>query len=240
MKVEDAPRCPRCAARVAEYFPFAELGAASGRDSADRPATDEGLPAAGASVDCGPSAGPGAACGRCAETPLGLDAGFALGDYRGVWQQLVLRLKHGGQELLAYHVGWLLGMHLRRQNWISQVDCLVPFPAHWLRHWKRGHNVAEFLALGARQALSLPVVRGALKFSRRTQKQGMLTVPQRFANMAGALVCHRPGRVCDKHVLLIDDVMTSAASAAEAARAVRKAGARSVRVAVVARGGGRQ
>lgn len=124
----------------------------------------------------------------------------------------------------------------------EQVDCLVPVPLHWWKQWRRGFNQSELLAKVLSQRLGLPVA-DLLKRHVATKAQAGLSAAGRRSNIEGAF------RIKEKikkdkakkpaaglHVMLIDDVMTTGATAAAAARVLRRdAGARRVTVFTLAR-----
>jgi len=107
-------------------------------------------------------------------------------------------------------------------------DAVVPMPLHWRRRWRRGFNQSEILArLVAKERRIL--VLNAVKRVRATAVQAGLTNSNRRKNVAGAFRVSRKTQVAGKRILLIDDVMTTGATAAACASALKRAGARSVR-----------
>jgi ComF family protein len=161
-----------------------------------------------------------------------------LGDYQPPLQQLVIRMKHAGQQPLCMQVGELLGQSVVAAPWASAIDAIVPMPAQWWRRVRRGDNVAALLAMGIAHATGRPLLESALRFVRATAKQGTLTNPQRFDNVHRAMAARRRARLEGRRVVLVDDVMTSGATMAEARRALVGAGVADVYVAIVARGSG--
>jgi len=116
----------------------------------------------------------------------------------------------------------------------SLPDLLIPVPLHNFRMISRGFNQAYELAAYAGRTLDIPVLNNALKRRRNTKAQSGLSRKQRRKNLKGAFYWHgssKPGR----HVVLIDDVMTTGTTVAECARVLKKAGAKRVDVWVAAR-----
>jgi ComF family protein len=115
-----------------------------------------------------------------------------------------------------------------------QFDAVVPVPLHWRRRWTRGFNQSELLAQAIARRCGAPVV-NALTRRRATSAQAGLTHAARRQNVAHAFQARPSRRIEGKRVLLIDDVMTTGATAAACARALRRAGAQSVTLLALAR-----
>jgi ComF family protein len=119
---------------------------------------------------------------------------------------------------------------------------VIPVPMHPVKQRQRGFNHAELLARAAIAELRkrdpkrvLRLEANLLKRVRVTESQAGLTTHQRRQNLRGAFFVPRPAALAGQDVLLIDDVYTSGATARACSRVLRNAGARSVRVATVAR-----
>lgn len=172
-------------------------------------------------------------CSFCRGVGYAFEACTALGRYRGRLRKVVHRFKYYGQKSLAAPLGLLLGSRISRQLQPSAVQFLVPVPLHRQRLLQRGYNQAALLAGAVGKELALPV-REPLKRVKETQSQTGLNKKQRRENLQGAFRCCR-GFPAGSHLLLIDDVFTSGATAQEASRVLKKAGAGKVSVAVLAR-----
>jgi len=112
---------------------------------------------------------------------------------------------------------------------------VVAVPMHWTERFRRGTNPAATMAIAIGTRLELPVFNGALKCVRRLKRQATLTPPERRKNVRGAFRVSRPTKIAGKRVLLVDDVMTTGATAHEVARALLDAGAEAIFVATVSR-----
>jgi ComF family protein len=152
-----------------------------------------------------------------------------LGDYDGPLRRAVRAVKYGGRRRLGATLGGRLGTAVRAAGW--PVGRVAHVPLHPARRRRRGYDQARVVACAAAKRLGAPEVR-ALRRVRATRRQARLHGPQRDANVAGAFAVARMAPV---PVVLIDDVWTTGATARACAAALRVAGARSVRVAVLAR-----
>ena len=116
----------------------------------------------------------------------------------------------------------------------TRPDLLVPVPLHAQRLRERGYNQSLELARRLAPAIGLRIDAAALARARATAAQSELDAAARRRNVRDAFVAD-PARVRDRHIALIDDVATTAATAHECARALKLAGARDVSVYVIAR-----
>jgi ComF family protein len=170
--------------------------------------------------------------GRCALCRLGVsgfDAVYSYGSYEGALRKLIHLFKYGGVQPLARVFGNWMAIALPREQ---QFDLIVPMPLHWLRRWQRRYNQAGLLAREVSRRWNVPV-KSAVKRRRATAPQAGLTNSKRRLNVSGAFVAKT--RLDGLHVLLVDDVLTTGASAAACARALKRAGARRVTVLALAR-----
>lgn len=116
----------------------------------------------------------------------------------------------------------------------EEFDIIVPVPLHPKRSRERGFNQAALLSRGLARHLALPVRENVLARIRRTAPQVGLADSERRSNVRGAFQCRRRA-ITEQRVLLIDDVMTTGATAASATEALMSGGALRVSVLTVAR-----
>jgi ComF family protein len=148
---------------------------------------------------------------------------------------LVHSLKYGDRLDLAPMMGrWLC--HAGREL-LAEADALVPVPLHWRRRWARRFNQSAMLAAAVSAASGVPVASGALKRVKATVQQVGLSRTERAANVQGAFRVPPDGKsaVVGRRLVLVDDVLTSGATAEGCARALLRAGAANVDVLVFAR-----
>lgn len=111
-------------------------------------------------------------------------------------------------------------------------DLLVPLPLHWWRRWRRGYNQSALLAQYLSQRLNIPY-QHALTKTRRGRSQKQLSRRERLRNLKGSFAIRAP--LAGKRIALIDDVMTTGATAETACKTLKAAGAKTVEVWVLAR-----
>jgi ComF family protein len=185
-----------------------------------------------------PPVATGVDCPRCRNRKYHFRAVLALGIYQGPLREAVIRMKQRAHEPLTLCMGALLADVLRPQIDQLQPDVLAPIPTHWIKRMLRGVNGPDLLVEGIESRLKYPALPDLLTCRRRTRKQGTLMPAERLANVRNAFAANRGYDIGDTHVLLVDDIMTTGATASEAARTLRAAGAARVTVAVIARGVG--
>lgn len=177
-------------------------------------------------------------CPRCRKRRYAFQAAVALGIYRDRLREAVIRMKQRVHEPLTISMGYLLAETLSESVRSHQPEILVPVPTYWWKRLRRGVNGPELLAEALGSRLSIPAMKGLLYSRRSTKKQGTLLPVERLRNVRGAFGVKRRWDLQGASVMLIDDIMTTGATASEAARTLRKAGASRVTVLVVARGVG--
>jgi ComF family protein len=177
--------------------------------------------------------GDGAVCADCARERRSWDRARAVLRYDKNSRRLVLMLKHGDQT----HLADAFGRWMRRAGAevLDGADVIVPVPLHWTRLFARRYNQAGLLAHAIHAAGGPPVAPDWLVRRRRTPSQSRMGAAARARNVGGAFAL-RPGTsVAGKRVVVVDDVLTSGATAEECARVLRRAGAGFVGVLTLAR-----
>jgi len=165
------------------------------------------------------------------EGSRGFDAAYSYGGYEGPLRDLVHLFKYRRVRSLEKPLGRMVALALPREE---QVDLIIPVPMHWWRKWNRGFNQAELLARVVARRTGIPAAR-VLKRGRRTPAQAGLSLAQRRDNLTGAFRVPVRKRVEGRRVLLVDDVLTTGATASACAAALKRAGARSVVLLTLAR-----
>jgi ComF family protein len=186
----------------------------------------------------GPFAVVGGRCRACRQERFSFEQVVRLGPYDGLLREVILRLKHQRGEGMAELLGECWGEHAASQFEALHADVIVPVPLHWLRRWRSGYNQSAALSRGLAMRLHLPCHSSWLRRVRNTPQQTSQTPAGRKANVRGAFRARHGTAVKGRSILLVDDVMTTGATASEAARALRAAGASRVVAAVLARAQG--
>lgn len=223
------PRCPLCGGAIAE-----QGGLCAGCwDTLEVP----GEPACPC---CARPMGQGGGglkepCGFCRIDPPAHSGIHAATLYNDASRHLILRFKHGGKIALARLLGKL--MAARTPTLDDVAPLLIPVPLHRWRLWGRGYNQAALLARElARHGKGELLVDGLIRH-KRTPSLGGLGQHERRKALEGAIMVRkgRIGRIAGRHVLLVDDVLTSGATSDACVAALLSAGAESVKIVCFAR-----
>lgn len=188
-----------------------------------------------------PVAAERAACGQCSDSPPPQRRTIAALSYAFPWDGLIGRFKfHDGVELaaaLSERLARAVDRATAAAGDAEPIDLVVPVPLSRSRLRQRGYNQAWELARRVARLRRLPAEAGVLRRLRDTGQQSQLARSERQRNVRAAFGVEpgaRPG-LQGRHVALVDDVMTSGATVAEAAAELMRAGARSTEVWVLAR-----
>lgn len=162
-----------------------------------------------------------------------LDSFAAVWYYEGNVRSSLLRYKFHNARVYGVSYGRILAMKLLRE-YPESFDILTWVPVSRLRRLRRGYDQVELLAKAVGAELGLPPV-PTLKKIRNNRPQSRMKDPAaRKANVLGAYRVLETADVTGKRVVLLDDILTTGATAGECARMLRMAGAREVHCAAVA------
>jgi ComF family protein len=173
-------------------------------------------------------------CAACLARPPAFDRARAIMAYDENSRGAILALKHADRlELVPGFTRWLARTG---QSLIAESDVVVPVPLHRRRLWLRRYNQSAELARRLAHDCKLHFDPVALVRRRATLSQGaMPSAKARRRNVLGAFKVPDAGRVAGKRILLLDDVLTTGATAEACARALKRAGAHKVHVLALAR-----
>lgn len=172
-------------------------------------------------------------CPRCRTHRYRFDGAVRLGPYDGRLRQAVLACKHAAGEPLAEHLGRAWAAERRDKLAGPPPTLIVPIPLHWWRRITRGYNQSAAVARGIAAGLGVPFAE-PLRRTRATPHQTARSATERWENVRDAFRLRVGAVVRGERVLLVDDVLTTGATADAAAGVLRAGGAAQVWVAVLA------
>jgi ComF family protein len=175
-------------------------------------------------------------CPACRNESFAFDRALRLGPYEGQLRDVVLRMKNVTGEAVTEVIGTLWARRLAARFAPGEIDAVVPVPLHWWRRWRRGFNQSEVLARCVAKELDVLCRPDWLRCVRATGQQKRLSPTARQDNVRNAFRATPHAELVDRTILLVDDVMTTGATAHEAARALRACRPAQIVIAVLAHG----
>eukprot|EP01133_Synstelium_polycarpum_P004783 gene4783-5570_t len=167
---------------------------------------------------------------------VSLNGVFALLYYKksGSTKNLVHQLKYKDQCRLGIILGEKIGERLLLSSEFKNIDLVLPVPLHWKKAFQRGYNQSTFIAMGIASVLKIPLCEKAIHRKTPTRSQTRKDRYQRFSNLTEVFKAPRPELLSGKHLLLVDDVITTGATVESCALELFKCGPLSISVAAIA------
>ncbi len=179
-------------------------------------------------------------CFYCERRNWSFRRAYCYAAYAGTAAKAARKIKQQSCEPMAIELGRRMGKWLQSHPpfHVSEYNFVVPVPQHWLRRATVRYNQAEVLAENVSRELGIPIRKHWLYRTRWTDKQGTKTIAERRTSLVDSFACKPMADIKKARFLVVDDIVTSGATAHEAAGALRKAGAAGVDVIAFARGVG--
>ncbi len=178
-------------------------------------------------------------CGHCLKTPPDYDQTWIAADYEAPLDQLVLSFKFASRLALGPVFARLLRNAITQANTANDglPDLIIPMPLASKRLIERGFNQALEIARPLAKMLDIPLASRLCTRGKETLPQTLLPLKERAKNVRNAFIVAPESHavVKDKHIAIVDDVMTSGATLNALARELKRAGASRVSTLVVAR-----
>ncbi|MBQ9472860.1 MAG: ComF family protein [Bacteroidales bacterium] len=135
-------------------------------------------------------------------------------------QHIVHRIKYSGDLRLAKMMGTMIGHQLARSNRFDDCDMLLPVPLHKKKQRKRGYNQSEELCKGIATVFNRPIDTTSVQRTRNTSSQTHHSRIERVENMANVFAVIQPDALTGRHVLVVDDVVTTGATIESCCKAI--------------------
>jgi len=179
----------------------------------------------------------GVLCPSCRNAPGPISRTIVAFDYAFPWDRTILALKFQARTDLAWPLAAAVARALDDTAGDALVDALVPVPLSDARLAERGFNQSLLLARCLSASRGVPVEGGVLQRPVDTAHQAVLSREERVRNLEGAFMIDPRGRpaLAGRRIALVDDVVTTGATASAAARELLRGGARAVELWAVAR-----
>lgn len=172
-------------------------------------------------------------CPKPRETRTFLDSWLAVWYYEGNIRESLLRFKFRGHRHYAAAYGRMLALRIREDG-PEQIDILTWVPISRQRKLERGYDQVQVLAKAVGRELGVKPVATLRKIRNNPPQSGITKEEERRANVFGVYRCIHPEQLQNKRILLLDDIITTGATAGECARVLKTAGAKQVHCGTVA------
>lgn len=131
---------------------------------------------------------------------------------KGLAQKLLHQLKYDGNKELGAHLGLMYALQLKNSDTIKNLAGVVAVPLHISKFRQRGYNQSEWFANGLSEGLNIPNLSYAIKRSIATETQTKKTRLERWQNVSSIFTIADADAISNKHILLVDDVITTGAT----------------------------
>lgn len=139
------------------------------------------------------------------------------------WQGLVHRFKYSGKWQIAYSMGRWYGSLLKESGLYADIDVIVPVPLHPIKILKRGYNQSRYIAEGMAKEMGVKVDARSVRRLRNNPSQARNTATARWANVESLFGVRRTEALRAKHILVVDDVLTTGATITSCIQAIKAA-----------------
>ena len=138
-------------------------------------------------------------------------------------QHLIHQLKYKGDTKIGFYLGEIMGKTLHNSNRFSSIDALVPLPLYAAKEHKRGYNQATVICNGMSSVMNIQVLNNAVIRQHATETQTRKHRTERWENVKSSFKVAKPGELSGKHLLLVDDVVTTGATLEACGNAILQA-----------------
>jgi ComF family protein len=152
----------------------------------------------------------------------------------GVVQTLLHNLKYYNHPEISHYAGVELGKNLKKNNFHTQIDTVIPIPLHTSRKRSRGYNQSAGFAQGIAEQIDAQWSDDWIIRNKATQTQTKKTQEERQTNVKGVFTIKNLEHIADKNVLVVDDVITTGATLLSCLQTLKDAGAKNLYVGCIA------
>jgi len=149
-------------------------------------------------------------------------------------QHLIHQLKYKGDTNIGFYLGEMMGKSMLKSTRFSSIDALVPLPLYAAKEHKRGYNQATVICNGIAAVMNIPVLNGAVIRQEATETQTRKHRTERWENVKDSFKVAKAGELNGKHLLLVDDVVTTGATLEACGNVMLQSAAIKLRIATLA------
>ena len=139
-------------------------------------------------------------------------------------KQIIWAMKYNSQPQLGQYIAQIYASEIKDSGFFDDIDVIIPVPLSWLKHIRRGYNQSHYIAKGISHETGIPVIINAVRKTRNTSSQTNFDRMKRLENVDDAFTLVHPELLRGKHILLVDDVLTTGATLCSLAKTIMPAG----------------
>lgn len=124
-------------------------------------------------------------------------------------QQVIHKMKYADQPLIGYQLGRQAALEMQYADFFDGIDVIIPIPLHPKRLRERGYNQSEYIARGISEVTGIPMDTTHVMRIRNTPQQAQQSGEGRKHNVAEAFAVNHPEQMYHKHILIVDDLITT-------------------------------
>ena len=166
--------------------------------------------------------------------PLGPSGAGLFFTKNSIVQLLLFELKYKQNKRAGFLLGNMIGWDLKKANRFNEIDCLIPIPVRKITERTRGYNQSLIICEGIVQVLPLPILNAVLFKNKKTNTQTRKDRIERGHNTQHLFGLKKADQIREKRLLLVDDIITTGATAESAGRCLLQANPASIQFAAVA------
>lgn len=137
-------------------------------------------------------------------------------------RDVIHKMKYADQPMIGYQLGRQAAMEMQYTDFFDGIDVIVPIPLHPRRLRERGYNQSEYIAKGISEIIGAPVDTTHVTRRRNTPQQALQSGEERVSNVADAFAVNHPEQLYHKHILLVDDLITTGETVRSCLKAMKR------------------
>ena len=155
-----------------------------------------------------------------AKIPIERGHSYILYHKEGLSHELLMKVKYGHRPDLCRWLGVMMARDLARLHFFDDIDAIVPVPLHWLRQMERGYNQSLYIAKGISDITNIPVSTKWVRRVRNNDTQTHKSASERLDNVQNVFKVR--SSIPARHILLVDDIVTTGATLTSLAQTILK------------------
>ena len=137
------------------------------------------------------------------------------------YNRLLHKMKYGNHPEVGYRLATMAADRLMQEGFFDGIDAIVPLPLSKKKRRQRGYNQCDYIAEGLSQTTGIPVIKDCVVRTKANESQTHKTRDERWKNAEGIFSLANPQAIDGKHILLIDDILTTGATLTNCAIAIK-------------------